>query len=184
MCSSDLVASERTSGIDLETAYTHRLGGGTLTTRVIGNYLITEDLPTEITGCAQASLVGAIGGCLGANGYPRWKGNVSLQYDTPRYGVFVQERFIAAGKADPWDVVGVTVNRNAVPMIEYTDLTLNYTIGSVFHAPGQAYFNVTNLFNRTPPETIISAGAYDSFTSYDVYDVLGRRFFLGYRIKF
>lgn len=172
------VGVERTSGIDLESVYTQSMGGGNLTARMIGNYLLTENLPTAITGCAQTELVGAIGGCLGANGYVRWKGNVSVQYDTPRYGVFVQERFISKGRADPWDVVGVTVNRNAVPMVEYTDMTLSYSVGS-----GQVYFNVTNLFNRNPPETIISAGAYDAMTSYDVYDVLGRRFALGFRIS-
>lgn len=178
------VGIESTSGLDLESVYTRSLGGGTFIARLIGNYVLKEELPTAITGCAQTSLVGAIGGCLGANGYPRWKGNVSMQYDTQRYGVFVQERFIAGGKADPWDVVGVTINRNAVPMVEYTDLTLNYTLGSVFHGSAKVYLNVTNLFNRNPPETIVSAGAYDSFTSYDVYDVLGRRFVLGFRANF
>jgi outer membrane receptor protein involved in Fe transport len=176
------VGVERSSGIDLESAYTRSLWGGTLTARLIGNYLLKEDLPTAITGCAQTGLIGAIGGCLGANGYVRWKGNVSVQYDTPRYGIFVQERFISGGAADPWDVVGVTVNRNSVPMVEYTDLTLTYAAGTLFHAPGKLYFNITNLLNRSPPETIISAGAYDAMTSYDVYDVLGRRFFLGYRV--
>ena len=175
------VGTENTSGIDLESVYARSLGGGNLTARVIGNYVFKEELPTAITGCAQTSLVGAIGGCLGQNGYPRWKGNVSMQYDTKRYGVFVQERFIAGGRADPWDVVGVTVNRNAVPMVEYTDLTLSYTLG--FHGAGKVYLTATNLFNRNPPETIISAGAYDSITSYDVYDLLGRRFVLGFRLN-
>ena len=177
------VGVENTSGPDLESVYTHSLGTGNITGRLIGNYLLTEDLPTAITGCAQTPLIGAIGGCLGQNGYPRWKANASLQYDTPRFGVFLQERFIAGGKADPWDIEGVTVIRNKVPMIEYTDLTLNYTVGSMFHGQGKVYLTVTNLFNRDPPATIISAGAYDSITSYDVYDLLGRRFVLGFRFN-
>ena len=174
------VGVEKTSGVDLESVYNRSVGGGTFTARVIGNYLLTEQQPVAITGCAQTGLVGAIGGCLGANGYPRWKGNVSLQYETQHYGgVFLQERFISKGKADPWDVVGVYVNRNAVPMVEYTDLTLDYAVGRA----GKIYFNVTNLFNRIPPETIIDSLAYDAFTSYDVYDVLGRRFVLGFRLN-
>ena len=176
------VGVERTSGLDLESVYTRSLWAGSFTARAIGNYLLTEDQPIAITGCAQTSIVGAIGGCLGANGYPRWKGNLSLQYDTQHYGVFVQERFIAHGRADPWDVVGVTVNRNYVPMVEYTDMTLSYT-PPVFHGSGKVYFNVTNLFNRNPPVTIISSLAYDAYTSYDVYDVLGRRFNLGFRLS-
>ena len=177
----DNVGIESTSGIDLESAYSHMLGHGTLTARLIGNYLLTVDRPTAITGCAQTSLIGAIGGCLGENGYPRWKGNVSARYDTQRYGVYVQERFISGGKADPWDVVGVTVNRNDVPTVEYTDMTLSLDCGTLFRTHGKAYLTVTNLFDRAPPPTIISAGAFDAMTSYDVYDVLGRRFVLGYR---
>jgi hypothetical protein len=177
----DNVGVESTSGIDLESAYSRALGRGNFTARLIANYLLTVDRPTAITGCAQSSLVGAIGGCLGENGYARWKGSVSARYETQRYGVFVQERFISSGKADPWDVVGVTVNRNDVPMVRYTDLTMSYNIGPTFRARGKAYLTVTNLFDRSPPPTIISAGAFDAMTSYDVYDVLGRRFVLGYR---
>jgi outer membrane receptor protein involved in Fe transport len=175
------VGVEGTSGVDLESAYTQPLGAGIITGRLIGNYLLSENLPTAITGCAQASLVGAIGGCLGQNGYPRWKANVSVHYDAPRFGVFLQERFIAGGKADPWDIQGVTITRNEVPTIAYTDLTLNYNVGSKSH--GEVYLTVTNLFNRDPPTTITSAGAFDSITSYDVYDLLGRRFVLGFRLS-
>jgi outer membrane receptor protein involved in Fe transport len=92
----------------------------------------------------------------------------------------VQERLIAGGKFDPWDVAGVDITRNAVPMVEYTDLTLSYGVGSA----GKIYLNVTNLFNRDPPVTVDHGGQYDSITSYDVYDVLGRRFNLGFRVEF
>jgi outer membrane receptor protein involved in Fe transport len=178
------VGNESTSGIDVESAYTRPLGEGTLTARAIANFLLTVQRPTAITGCAQTNLVGAIGGCLGQDGFASWKGNLSLDYHTPRFGVFVQERLISSGKADPWDVIGVTVNRNAVPLVAYTDMTLDYAVGSLFHVPGKVYLNVTNLFDTPPPPTIISAGAFDAMTSYDVYDVLGRRFVLGYKINF
>ena len=180
----DNVGVESTSGIDLESMYSHTVPGGTLSARVIGNYLLTVDRPTAITGCAQTSLIGAIGGCLGENGYPRWRGNVSVRYDSPRYSVNLQERFISGGKADPWDVVGVTVNRNDVPTVQYTDLTLNFNIPSLLGLGGRAYLTVTNLFDKAPPPTIISSGAFDAMTSYDVYDVLGRRYVLGFRTGF
>ncbi|HEY2401642.1 MAG TPA: TonB-dependent receptor, partial [Steroidobacteraceae bacterium] len=178
------VAVENTSGVDLNAVYTHSAGPGEFTSRVLGNYLIHENLPTAITGCARTALEGAIGGCLGQNGYPRWKANFSLQYDMSRFGVFVQERFIGGGKADPWNIEGVTITRNKVPMITYTDLTVSYSIGSVFNAPISTYLNVTNLFNRDPPTTVTTGGAYDSITSVDVYDTLGRRFVLGFKTSF
>jgi outer membrane receptor protein involved in Fe transport len=93
----------------------------------------------------------------------------------------VQERLIDSGRADPWDVVGTTITQNAVPMIEYTDLNLSYTLG--FNDRGRIYLSVTNLFNRDPPVTITVAHQSVDPTSFDVYDVLGRRFFLGYRLS-
>jgi outer membrane receptor protein involved in Fe transport len=178
------VGTETTSGVDIEGVYTRRMGEGTLTARAIANVLMTVDRPTAITGCAQTGLVGAIGGCLGQDGFVPWKLNLSVGYRTDQFGVFVQERVLSSGHADPWDVVGVTVTRNAVPMVEYTDLTVDYALGRLFHAPGRIYLNVTNLTNVAPPPTIISSGAFDGMISQDVYDVLGRRFVLGYRVSF
>ena len=174
------VGIEKTSGVDLDSAYSHPVAGGMFTARLSGNYLLKIDLPTAISGCPQSSLLDAIGGCLGQNGYPRWQGKVSAQYSGHRYNLFVQERFISGGKFDPWDVVGVDITRNAVPMVAYTDLTLSRRLWSF----GEVYFNVINLFNRNPPVTVDHGGQYDSITSYDVYDVLGRRFTLGFRVEF
>jgi len=175
------LGNEKVAGLDFESDYTHHLWGGNFSSRLVANYLLTESLPTALTGCTHTDLVGAIGGCLGANGYPRWRGTVSGQYQNGRIGVMVQERLIDSGRADPWDVVGTTITQNAVPMIEYTDLNLSYTLG--FNDRGRIYLSVTNLFNRDPPVTITVAHQSVDPTSFDVYDVLGRRFFLGYRLS-
>jgi iron complex outermembrane recepter protein len=174
------VGTENLSGVDLESDYSLHELGGTITARLVANYLLTANLPTAITGCSHTDLIGAIGGCLGANGYPRWKGAVSGQYQNDRFGVFVQERLIASGRADPWDAPG-TITQNAVPMIAYTDFNVNYTIG--FANQGHVYLEVTNLFNRDPPETVTIARGTINPTSVDVYDILGRRFILGYRLS-
>lgn len=174
------IGTEKTSGIDLDAMYSRPLAGGILTARASGNYLLKIDLPAAISGCPRTDLLGAIGGCLGQNGYPRWQGKTSVQYSSHGFSAYVQERFIAGGKFDPWDVVGVDITRNAVPMVAYTDFTLTRNIASF----GEVYLNVTNLFNRDPPVTVDHGGQYDSITSYDVYDVLGRRFTVGFRVEF
>jgi len=176
------VGSEKVAGLDWESDYTHHFLGGTFSSRLVANYLLEENLPSAITGCTHTNLIGAIGGCLGANGYPRWRGTVSAQYAIGRVSGLVQERLIDSGRADPWDVVGTTITSNAVPMIEYTDLNLSYIMG--FHDRGRIYLSVTNLFNRDPPVTITVAHQSVDPTSFDVYDVLGRRFVLGYRLTF
>lgn len=175
------VGREAVSGIDFESTYARHWGPGTFTTRVLANYLAKVDLPLNVSGCQYTSLVGAIGGCLSNDGYPRWRGSLSLQYDTSRYGLFVQERYTHGGRADPWDVIGVTINRNTVPSMYYTDLTLDYKLG--FENRGKLYLNVTNLLNRDPPVTATRATADIQTTSFNLYDVLGRRFVLGYKVQ-
>jgi len=180
------VGDESTSGIDLEVAYTHRAGPGTLSVRGVANHLLTERLTTANTGCPVVEVAGFIGGCLngfGPGGLPRWTGSLSLQYETQRYSAYVEERVIGSGKADPYDVVGVDINRDmAVPTVEYTNLALAYMAG--FDGRGQIYLNVTNLFNRAPPVTATTSTSWVNPTSFRLYDVLGRRFLLGYKVTF
>jgi iron complex outermembrane receptor protein len=171
-----------TAGVDFETDYTHRVGNGTFSGRLVASYLLTENIPTAVTGCSHTQMLGAIGGCLYSLGYPRWRGVVSGQYRIGRVALQMQERVIDGGKADPWDVVGVSITRNDVPTIEYTDLNLSYALGR--EERGHVYFNVTNLFNRDPPVTItVTRGTVPPAAS-SVYDILGRRFVLGYRFAF
>lgn len=179
------VGDESTSGIDVEATYSHPAGPGFLNVRAVANHLLTERLTTANTGCPVVEVAGFIGGCLngfGPGGLPRWTGSLSLQYQMARYSAYVEERFIGSGKADPYDVLGVDINRDmAVPKIEYTDLALAYTAG--FGGRGQIYLNVTNLFNRAPPVTATTSTSWVNPTSFRLYDVLGRRFLLGYRLS-
>jgi outer membrane receptor protein involved in Fe transport len=180
------VGDESTSGIDLEAAYSHLAGAGTLSVRAVANHLISERLTTADTGCPVVEVAGFIGGCLNGGaapgGLPRWTGSLSLQYQTSRYSAYVEERLIGSGKADPYDIVGVNINRDmAVPAIEYTDLALAYTAG--FGGRGQLYLNVANLFNRDPPVTATTSTSWVNPTSFRLYDVLGRRLLLGYKLS-
>jgi outer membrane receptor protein involved in Fe transport len=179
------VGDESTSGIDLDATYTHRAGPGTLSVRGVANHLLTERLTTANTGCPVVEVAGFIGGCLngfGPGGLPRWTGSLSLQYQTPTYSAYLEERIIGSGKADPYDVVGVDISRDmSVPTVEYTNLALAYTLG--FGGRGQIYLNVSNLFNREPPVTATTSTSWVNPTSFRLYDVLGRRFLLGYKLS-
>jgi outer membrane receptor protein involved in Fe transport len=178
----DNVGNVSIAGLDFESDYTRHVWGGSVTGRLVANYLLKVNQPTAVTGCAFTDVLGAVGGCLGANGYPRWKGSLSGQYQRGRAGIFIQERVIDSAKADPWSVVGTTITRNAIPMIEYTDLNFSYAVG--FADRGKAYLQVSNLFNRNPPVTITRAAGSIPPPAANVYDLLGRRFVLGYRFTF
>jgi iron complex outermembrane receptor protein len=176
------VGTESTSGVDLETAYNLRFGEGqSVTARLLGNYLLSSKRATAITGCPGEDVKGAIGGCLGADGYPRWTASLSLQYQAPRFSAYVRERAIAASDNPFNQVAGVTISRFAVPLTTYTDLSLDLNLG--FQGNGKVFLNVTNLFNRDPPVVSAPGGAWATPTAYNIYDVLGRRYILGYRLN-
>jgi hypothetical protein len=42
---------------------------------------------------------------------------------------------------------------------------------------------VTNLFNRVPPVTVTHTTSWVDPTVFQLYDVLGRRFLLGYKLN-
>ena len=177
------IGNESTSGFDLQSTYSHPMGPGTLSAGVSANYLLTFEQPTSASGCSSTELAGTIGGCLGfAAGYPRWSGNLSLQYATSQFSAYVREQIIGSGSADPGAIVGVDISRDMhVPVIEYTNLAFSYNLG--FGGRGQIYLNVTNLLNKAPPVTATKATSWVNPTVFQLYDVLGRRFLLGYRLN-
>jgi outer membrane receptor protein involved in Fe transport len=70
-----------------------------------------------------------------------------------------------------------------VPSTFYADINLSYTLGSEDNL--ETYLNVTNVFDRAPvltPDVIGRAGTTEFNTS--IYDVVGRRFILGFNYKF
>jgi outer membrane receptor protein involved in Fe transport len=65
----------------------------------------------------------------------------------------------------------------------YTDLNFNYDMGKWFGGAGSAFLNVTNAFNKDPPNTATSARSWVVPTEFGFYDVQGRRYVLGVRFK-
>ena len=172
------------SGLDFATAYTHAAGRGKLGLRLNGIYLIRVE---TTTGCTQGSTplnvtnsVGAIGGC-GTS--PKITGRFAASYDVDRFGVDLSQRYIDHGVKNPNYVTGIDITDNHVPSASYTDLNLNYKIGSVFGGDTSAFLNVTNLFDRDPPNTATSARSWVVPTDTGLYDVQGRRYTLGVRLK-
>jgi outer membrane receptor protein involved in Fe transport len=94
--------------------------------------------------------------------------------------LFVQERFLSKALIDPTKVEGVDVSLNRIPAQWYTDLTITHKF-SAWGKDQEAFFTVSNLFNKDPP---VSGG---NPTTYSVpvnfaYDVMGRYFTVGLRM--
>jgi iron complex outermembrane recepter protein len=173
------------SGIDADLAYRTPVGAGNLTTRLTGNYLLKAYNPNN--GCTAGALgktddlVGAIGNC-GTN--PKIRARLSAKYDVGRFGLYVQERYIASGKRNPNYATGVDISDNKVPAIFYTDLTFTYDLPTLREGDGEVYFNVTNALDKDPPPTNSNRGrSWVDPTQQALYDLLGRRYTLGVRYK-
>ncbi len=174
-----------TSGIDYEVAYKTNLGPGALGLRLTANQLLTLDDPSigcpAGTGGSNLSPIGAISNGCGIN--PEWRGRLSANYDIGRFGIYLQERYIASAKNNPNYVDGVDITFTDVPAVWYTDMTLSFQLPQLRGGDGEVYFNVTNVFDQDPPVTTISSRSWIEPTETDIYDALGRRFTLGVRYQ-
>jgi len=170
------IAKQNASGLDLELAYSTPIWGGTLTARGLANIALGQF--SSANAASAAIIVGGNG-----TGTPYWTSNLSLNYDTEMFAVFLQERLISAGYSDPNLLEGYTINHNTVPLIGYTTMTLTYKFNAIYDTKDELFFTVNNLFNQDPPVTATRPSSFSNPTNFGLYDVLGRRFTVGLRVK-
>ena len=164
-----------TSGVDLETAYTTDLWDGRFTTRLLANFLMQNYNTTNAPGTKSVSGLGAAGNDnIHAHGAIRHRHcSASMCRNAP----------ISNGKMDPNLITGLTITQNNVPMIFYTNLNFTYKFASFFNSQDEVFLNVTNLFNQDPPVDVTSSSSFEHSTDFSLYDVLGRRFTMGLRVR-
>src|SRR5690606_33645505 len=100
--------------------------------------------------------------------------------------LFVQERWIDKGILDSDYTEGVDIDDNSVDAVWYTDMRLSYTIETTGGGSWEIYGNVNNLFDEDPPVTasFSSFSAAASQTNATMYDLLGRSFTAGVRLRY
>jgi iron complex outermembrane recepter protein len=182
-------------GFDAEADYRREVtwfGGAEeqVSLRFIGSYLMTNSIGQD-TGNATGSGQGALGatnysGQVG-NGFsvPRFQGVAHLAYSRGGLRAALEERFIGEGKVDHAYVSGRDIDDNSVGSAAYTDFDLSYTFDSTRADTLTVYGHITNAFDRAPPivpgfSDLNGASQYNQA----VYDVLGRRFTLGVKMRF
>ena len=162
---------EQMSGLDLGLVYAHKLGRLGLQVDLNATYLdryVVEPFP----GGAPIIFDGRIGG--GNGGYPKWRG----------YGVATASQ---DGVSFTWSTqwIGKAQDFNAAPT------AIGYRAPAIFYHNAQLAFEVTaktrfqigvdNLFDtRAPYIASFTDGNTDTMT----YDLLGRRFYVGFRTAF
>lgn len=168
-------------GLDFEARYTTDLGNGRLGLGAVASYLIHKRIAPS--GGVPVDVAGEVGG-RNAGGMPDFKATLSANYDTDRWGAFVQSRYINGGVYDvtfgPQDLSNKDNNIGAVV---YVDMSVKYKIDGLIGSKTEIYAGVDNVFDRTPP---IAPADFisNSATNASVYDVIGRKLYVGIRANF
>ncbi|MDO7843064.1 TonB-dependent receptor plug domain-containing protein [Sphingomonas immobilis] len=182
--------SVRTQGIDFEGSYRHPLGPGAITLRALASWamnLSTDNGVVAVTDDAGQN----------TGGLPSWTYRFSAGYDVGGFATQFIARGVSGGVYNNNYVVCTTncpasttdfhtVNLNSIPGAFYFDANANYTIKT---GSGQfeVFMAIKNIFDRDP--VLVANGptgnntpAYPQ-TNRALYDVLGRTFRVGVRVK-
>jgi outer membrane receptor protein involved in Fe transport len=184
------IARSEVSGVDAEIDYNTPVtlfGGGeeSLSARAFASWLIERsDGDTDYAGQTGASQSSGV-----YLPYPDFKATGSITYRHGGFSFLTQARYIGPGIQDacaagrcPNQTVYLKDNR--VDSALYIDLRLAYDF-KLNGSDTQVFASVTNLFDQDPPIT----PSYSAFLGYStqyntaVYDVLGRRYTIGVKVK-
>lgn len=159
----------KTDGVDIELAYkrpTTLFGvGGTLTTRTLASWI--NSLTTD-DGINNIEYVGSQGYAFGL-GVPRWRAVSSLTFNSDRFSANVRARYISSGQYDRNQAI---VN-GAIGSYVYYDLGASTRLGEGGQL--ELYGAINNVTNKQAP-------IGSTFSPY--YDVMGRYYTAGVRLKF
>ena len=107
--------------------------------------------------------------------HPKWKANTSIGYAAGPFAITGRWRFI--DKMIHQDrVVSATATTPGVPAYSYFDMDFAFRVSDRFQFTG----GVTNIGNKAPPFVSGTPLTTDSAT----YDILGRSFFVGAKVRF
>lgn len=198
------LGSVRTSGIEVNSAYSQPLGQlGNLSLSFIGTYLDKYEVDNGITEAYDcAGLYGPVcssGGTTGSGAMlPKWRHKLrtSLKMDNG-VGISLQWRFIGKVKAETLDAsqsLNGAFNYDPglrIKSFSYFDLTATFDVTKnyVFR------FGVNNLFDKEPPlvtsgnggrdgSNLCPTGPCNGNTYPATYDALGRYLFAGVTLDF
>ena len=169
------IAGIKSSGVDVQSSYTHLVGSGRLAVNLYGTY--TEHYQTQSAG-DQPLVEYAGSDDPNATAIPKVRLTLNVNYDLGAWSTFVQERVIGHQSYNP-----LTPFAPTIPAVYYTDLTIKYRI-PMTSGNFEVFTSINNLFDKHAPLV------YGSFlpglglsTIPSVYDETGRYFNLGFRVK-
>jgi outer membrane receptor protein involved in Fe transport len=173
-------------GIDAQIDYRLPLPGAlemngepaSLTLQAVASWLLERSTRVLASSAAQDCSGFYGGGCSsGTGGFitPDFKLNLTGTYSTGPLSWRVQGRMI--GGLDAYRTVVTTIDE--IKPVWYVDTTLSFDVSEQFNLFG----GVENLLDKQPP-IFGTQFVGDANTDVSLYDTLGRRFFIGGRLRF
>lgn len=172
-------AEVKTSGFDIEAAYSIPLGAGDFSLRGLLTHVDELSVTNDGITVDYAGQVGTSSALGPASGAPEWRATLAASYRTDRFTLGAQARYIDGGIRNVAWVDGVDIDDNSVSSRTYVDLNGSVTLNDNF----EVYAVVDNVFNRKPPLTPNAITA-PSYAASAFYDRIGRFYSLGARFKF
>ena len=179
------IAKAKIRGVDIEMGYTRGVdwfgGGENVAGRVFASWL------GENSTTSSAGVKTEFAGDTGIFALPKWKLTSILTYSRGPLDAFVQARFIGQGKLSAlynlngaWDVAN-----NHVASATYLDARLGYSIDMGSRSTLELYGEVNNILDRAPPidPSYSTFGTNPGQTNQTLFDVLGRRFTVGLKLR-
>lgn len=176
--------SLKTSGVDVNVAYSRPIRGGNIAFTLAGTWLESRALE-PITGVTRYDCAGYYGITCGQPS-PEWRHRARVTWATEK-GVDISAswRYVAAVKADKLiPAIGGTIPDvdRRIKSFSYFDLAAVWRVTD----DHSLSLSVNNIFDKTPP--IIGANYIASYsnggTYPGVYDMMGRYIALGFKSRF
>ena len=172
-----------TEGVDFTVAYADRVGPGRLSSRLAWTYL-KEAYTVPLPGSSRDYSAGEIGEAKN-------KASLQVGYSWGPYSISTMTTYIAASALDDQFLAGFNIDPNdsksptlprgflKVPAKTYLDLQLGYSFGK-----SSVYLGIDNVFNtKSRLDGNLPGGVTGAPTASDVYDAIGRRYYVGLRVS-
>jgi outer membrane receptor protein involved in Fe transport len=178
----------KTAGIDFDASYRTQIGSnGRLAIRLYANRMSKFDVQ-QFAGAPVLHYAGVSVVASNPAAYPRWRGNLSVDYENNSFGITIAEQMIGNMRLDiPGALAGgarVNFVDNSVGKVFYTDLTLRAKVNIGEGRKFEPFLTVNNLFDKDAPLIPGTVPGVNMPTNIAVYDIIGRAFTAGVRVKF
>jgi outer membrane receptor protein involved in Fe transport len=188
------IAFLKTQGIDFDATYRMRLWDGDLSARLYANYVGKFDAQ-QYTGAPISHYAGVNVVISNPAGYPKWRGNLTLDYAHGPFGITISEQYInhmrldippginVAPAGQPANIQPISFVDDHVPSVWYTDLSLRAKLPT-FGGNSEFFLTVNNLFDKDPPLIPGTIPGVNIPTNIAIYDFIGRAYTAGVRFRF